>query len=69
MASQSPIPEAGRAPIRRGILKKDDPAWAGRGREFGYHRWDRGDLAQVLRQVPARKNPEPGPATQAETSR
>ena len=34
-----------------------------------YRMGDRGDLAQALRQVPARKNPEQGPATQAETPR
>ena len=34
-----------------------------------YRMRQRGDLAQALRQVPARKNPEQGPATQAETPR
>ena len=34
-----------------------------------YRMRQRGDLAQALRQVPARKNPEQGPATQAEAPR
>ena len=34
-----------------------------------YRMRQRGDLAQALRQVPARKNPEQGPATPAETPR
>ena len=34
-----------------------------------YRMRQRGDLAQALRQAPARKNPEQGPVTQAETPR
>ena len=34
-----------------------------------YRMGDRRNLAQALRQAPARKNPEQGPATPAETPR